>query len=164
MGLDIRLAGVDEVLKLAKQIKATGDRGLGREMARALNAAIDPVKESIATEAGRTMPSGYRATLTASLRHRRTQRTAAREASLRLTTVGEGRKEQRDLVRLNKGELRHPVFGRSRKTKRGRRKNPWATTEIRAGFHDRGVKDAGPEAEKRLEHVLDDFADRLAKG
>lgn len=164
MGLDIRLDGIDEVLKLAQQIRATGDRGLGREMAKALNAAIEPVEDAISASAERTMPSGYRATLTASLRHRRTQRTAARQASLRLTTIGEGRKEQRDLDRLNKGGLRHPVFGRSRKTRRGRRKNPWATTEIRAGFHDRGVKDAADEAEKRLGAVLDDFADRLAKG
>mgnify|MGYP000928117852 CR=1 FL=1 len=164
MGLDIRLAGINEVLKLAKQIRATGDKGLGREMARALNEAIEPVKTAIGASAERTMPSGYAPVLTASLRHRRAQRTAARQASLRLTTIGEGVKEQRDLVRLNKGELRHPVFGRSRKTKRGRRKNPWATTKIQPGFHDAGVKNAGPEAEKRLGKVLDNFADRLAKG
>lgn len=164
MGLDIRIAGVDEVLKLARHIKATGDKGLGRQMAKALNEAVEPVKTAIAESAYKTMPSGYRATLTASLRHRRTQRTAARQASLRLTTLGEGVREQRDLVRLNRGELRHPVFGRSRATARGRRKNPWATTRILPGFHDRGVKDAGPEAEKRLGKVLDDYAARLAKG
>lgn len=164
MGLDVRLAGIDDILKLAQQIKATGDKGLGREMAKALNQAVEPVKTAIGASAAETMPSGYAPTLTASLRHRRSQRAAARQAALRLTTLGEGVKEQRDLVRLNKGELRHPVFGRSRPTRRGRRQNPWATTRIRPGFHDRGVKDAGPEAEKRLGRVLDDFAARLTKG
>jgi hypothetical protein len=164
MGLDIRIAGIDEVLKLSRQIRATGDKGLGREMGKALGEAIKPVTEAIEASAAKTMPSGYAPTLTASLKHRRSQRTASRQASLRLTTIGEGTKEQRDLVRLNKGELRHPVFGRSRATRRGRRKNPWAVTSIKAGFHDRGVEDAGPEAEKRLGRVLDDFAERLAKG
>jgi hypothetical protein len=60
--------------------------------------------------------------------------------------------------------LRHPVFGRSRTTRRGRRPNPWSVTSIKAGFHDRGVENAADEAEKRLAQVRDDFSARLAKG
>jgi hypothetical protein len=164
MGLDIRIGGVAEILKLSAHIKATGDKGLGRQMAKAVNEAIEPVKKAIAASAEETMPSGYKETLTASLRHRKSQRTAARQASLRLTTYGDGTKERRDLPRLNKGELRHPVFGRSRTTRRGRRPNPWSVTSIKAGFHDRGVENAADEAEKRLAEVRDDFAARLAKG
>lgn len=165
MGLSIRIGGVGEVLDLARHIKATGDKGLGRQMAKALNDVIVPVKASIAESAAETMPSGYRATLTASLRHRRAQRTSARQASLRLTTFGEGVRERRDLPRLNRGELRHPVYGRVRRTRLGLQKNPWTTTRIRPGFHDRGTQRAAGDAEKALARVRDDFAARLiAKG
>jgi hypothetical protein len=156
MGLDVRISGAEQLRKVAAQIQATGDKGLGREMGRALNKAIEPIKTAIAESAAETMPSGYRGVLTASLKHRRTQRTAARTASLKLTTFAPGKRERRDVVRLNKGQLRHPVFGRRRK--------PWTTTAIRPGFYDRGTKGAMPEVEKRLGEVLDDFARRLAKG
>lgn len=164
-GLDINIKGIAELRKLAAHIRATGDKGLGKEMARALEKAVEPVKTAIVESAEETMPSGYAETLARSLRHRRTTRAAARQASVRLATFGEGKTERRDVVALNQGNLRHPVFGRSRRTRRGGRKsNPWAVTSIKSGFHDRGVRAGGPEAEKRLLVVLDDFAARIAKG
>lgn len=154
--IDVRIAGQAELRKVAASIRATGDRGLGREFAKALERAVEPVKQAIVDEAAETMPSGYVEVLTRSLKHRRTTRSAAREATVRLATHGEGKRERRDLPRLNKGELRHPVFGRRRK--------PWTTTHVRAGFHDRAVEKAGPEAEKAILAVVDDYTARLAKG
>lgn len=163
--VDVRITGGDQLRKVAAQIRATGDKGLGREMAKALDKAIEPVKAAIDASAEQTMPSGYKADLTASLKHRRTLRSATRTASVRLTTSAKGEKESRDLVALERGMLRHPVYGRFRRLKTGRRKaNPWAVTRIRAGFHARGIEDAADEAEKKLIEVLDDLADRLAKG
>lgn len=165
MGVDVRITGGDQIRQVAAQIRATGNKGLGREMGRALDKAIEPVKVAIDKSAGETMPSGYKAALTASLKHRRSLRSATRTASVRLTTTAKGEKENRDLTALERGQLRHPVYGRFRRLKGGRfRKNPWAVTRIRAGFHERGIQDAADEAEKKLIEVLDDFADRLAKG
>lgn len=164
MGLELRIDGVDELRRLAAQIRYTGDKGLGRQMSAALGRALGPVTRAITAEAGKTAPSGYRAELTASMRHRRSSRTAAREARVRLTTTAKGQSEERDLPALDAGILRHPVFGRTRRTKRGEKKNPWAVTRVRPGFHERGIKDAEAEAQRQLQAVLDDFADRLAKG
>lgn len=164
MGLEIRIDGIDELRRVAAQIRATGDKGLGRQMSAALDKAVQPITKAIAAEAAKVAPSGYRPALTASLRHRRSQRTAAREASLRLTTTAKGQSENRDLPALEAGVLRHPVYGRSRRTKRGRKANPWATTAIRPGFYERATERVGPEVERQLLAVLDDFADRLAKG
>jgi hypothetical protein len=164
MGLDFQVDGQAQLRKLAAHIRATGNKGLGREFARALEKAVEPVKKSIVASAEQTMPSGYRETLTRSLKHRRTTRASARQASVRLATYGDGKSERRDLPALNKGTLRHPVFGRSRPTRKGRKSNPWAVTSIRAGFHDRAIEDAGDKAEQALRGVLDDFAERLAKG
>lgn len=153
--MDLRIAGQAELRRIAAHIRATGDKGLGREFAKALEKAIEPVKQAIVEEAAETMPSGYVETLTRSLKHRRTTRSAAREATVRLATHGEGKVERRDLPSLNKGVLRHPLFGRRRK---------WYVTKIRPGFHDRAIERAGPAAEKAVLAVIDDFTDRLAKG
>jgi hypothetical protein len=168
MALEVRVTGGAQLRRVAAQIKATGDKGLGREMSAALTKALRPLDEAIAAEASKAMPSGYRPVLTASLRHRRSTRTAARSASVRLTTTGAGRREQRDLPALNAGNLRHPVFGRSRRIKRGPRAgtaqpNPWSVTRVRPGFYDRGIENAADAAERELLVVLDDFADRLLK-
>lgn len=162
--LDATVTGQAQLRKLAAHIRAEGDKGLGRELARALDKTVEPVKKAIAESASRTMPSGYAPTLTRSLRHRRTLRAAARQASIRLATFAAGDKERRDLPALEAGNLRHPVFGRSRRTRKGRKANPWAVTKIRPGFHARGIEKAGDEAEKQVLAVLDDYAERLTKG
>lgn len=164
MGVEVRIGGVAEILKLSKQIKATGDKGLGRQMSTAVTKAMEPVKLAITASAETTMPSGYAPTLTRSMKHRVTTRASTRTASVRMVTTAAGEKETRDLPRLEKGELRHPVFGRVRRTRRGLQKNPWSTTRVEPGFHRRGTEDAADEAEKALGTVLDDFAARLAKG
>jgi hypothetical protein len=162
--VDVRISGAAQLRRVAAQIRATGDKGLGREMGRAIDKALEPTKKAIDASAERTMPSGYRSVLTRSLKHRRGLRTTTRTASVRLTTSAVGEKEARDLPALEAGNLRHPVFRRSRPTKRGRKANPWAVTKVEPGFHRRGTAKTADEAEKQLRVVLDDFADRLAKG
>lgn len=162
--LDATVAGQAQLRKLSAHLRASGDKGMGRDLAKALDKVVDPVKKAIELSARQAMPSGYAPTLTRSLRHRRTLRAAARQASIRLATHGEGEKEHRDLPALEAGNLRHPVFGRSRRTKKGRKANPWAVTKVRPGFHERGIAKAGDLAEEQVLAVLDDFTERLAKG
>lgn len=165
--LDVRVSGSVRLHEVAQAIRATGDKGLGREMSRALAKSTLPVQKSIAAEADRVMPEsgGYRAVLSKSLRHKTSQRTASRSATVRLITYADGTGERRDIERLEKGELRHPVHGRSRTVRgRGRVPNPWATTRIRPGFHERGTDGAADEAVRELSTVLEDFVSRLAKG
>lgn len=165
--LDVRISGGAQLHKVAADIRATGDKGLGREMGRALVATTKPLQREIAAEADRVMPQrgGYQELLSRSLRHKTSQRTGGRTASIRLITYADGTGERRDVESLEAGTLRHPVFGRSRTVRgRGRVPNPWTVTKIKAGFHERGTQNAGDEAEKRLLGVLDDFAARLAKG
>jgi hypothetical protein len=157
MGLDFRIDGGDQLRKVVAQVRAEADKGLGKELSKALERAMVPVRQAIEVSAGEVMPKrgGYAGILTRSLKHRRTTRASSRDASVRLTSSAKGKVENRDLPSLNAGALRHPVFGR-RKT--------WTVTAIRAGFHDRAVEKAGPGAEDEVLKVLDDFIDRLAKG
>lgn len=148
--------GAKALRAAAASIKATGDKGLGREFAKALNNALDPVKQSITESASATMPSGYAPTLTRSMKYRRSTRTDARQATVVLATYAEGKKERRDLPAMEDGILAHPVFNR--------RKTPWVQQKVRAGFFERGTDKVDAEAEKQILVVVDDFVDRLAEG
>lgn len=162
MGLDVRVSGADQIHALAKHFKELEKAGLGRQMARALTKAVDPIGKAVTAEAAKVAPSGYEGTLTRSLKHRRSVRSGRTEASVRLTTSARGRKDLRDLPSLNAGKLRHPVFKRFRTLKSGEvKRNPWAVTTIPSGFYDRGTKTAADAAEKQLQVVIDDFTQRL---
>lgn len=136
-------------------------------MSAALRKASKPVQVAIAAAFADTLPQrgGYRATATKSMRFRATVQATTRTGRVRIIAFAVGEKERRDLPRINKGELRHPVFGRSRTVRgRGRVPNPWATTKVPARFFDRGTAKAADDAETQLIEVLDGFAERLAKG
>lgn len=157
--------GAAKLRAVAAGIKATGNKGLGREMSAHLRSAAGPVESAILAEVTRVLPArgGYRETVTKSLRFRRNVRTGARTAAVRLVTFAPGTRERRDIPALNKGNLRHPVFGRSRRTAQGRVANPWAVTRIEAGFWDRGTSDAIEVAEREMITVLDDYAQKLSE-
>jgi hypothetical protein len=160
-GLEFRVSGGAKLHVAAQKIKAAGDKPRGQQMSKALRATTKPLEAKIRREAADTMPErgGYSAIFTAALRFVTSIRTGASTASLRLKTFADGKGERRDAPRLDKGELRHPVFGRSR---RGRRRgervlNPWATTSVRPGFYTRPSADAGRLAAEQVVKVLDDI-------
>jgi len=156
MSLEFRIEGAATLHKVAAQIYAEGRRNLAREMGKALSKAADPVKVSIRAEAVSTMPDsgGYSAVFSRSLKFRLERRNGSQQATVQLITYADGKGERRDIVALNRGVLRHPVFGH--------RTSPWKVTSIRAGFHKRGTDHAMDEAQKQLGKVVDDFVKRLA--
>lgn len=162
--IDARVLGAQQLREVARHIRNEGDKGLGRQFAKALERAVEPVKKSIVESAEHTMPSGFAPTLTRSMKHRRSTRSDARRATVILATYAEGKKERRALPAMEAGDLAHPVFGRARMTRKGLSPNPWVTQRIRAGFHERGTEKASGEAEKQILVAVDDFVQRLARG
>lgn len=146
-------------------MRAEGRKDLSRQMSEALTQAADPLKDKIRGEAGQVMPrtGGYQAAFDKSLRFRVGRTGQSATADVKLTTYADGSSERRDIRALNKGNLRHPIFGRSRPGKRKgeRHSNPWGLTSIHAGFWDRGVSGAMASAEKQMQDVVDDYAHRL---
>lgn len=168
--LEVSIDGSATLRLLATQMRERGEASLAREMSRALASASVPVQASIRQEADDAMPSrgGYRSLLSRSLKFRTARKLGAKSASFRLMTFADGTKQRRDIRALENGVLRHPVFGRSRRLKRGRRAgtiiaNPWAVTSIRPGFHRRGTEMAGDQAERAMMDVLEEYAARLVE-
>lgn len=170
MALEAVVSGQAALRRLAAQIEAEGNKGLGREMSAALRKVSKPLQAEITGEYEQGLPKagGYVNTFTKSMRWRTTLRGGARSASFRLLLFGDGAHERRDVKALEEGRLRHPVYGRSRRVRRGvrrgtRDKNPWAVTSIKGGYFERGTDKAADQVEDKMMDVLTDFAGRLIK-
>lgn len=168
--MQLRVSGSVELKRFAAAVKATGNKGLGREMAAGLRKAGKPIQESIKDTFTETLPErgGYRAAASKSVRFRTNIRSGPRAGTVRITTYAVGKGENRDLPRINKGQLRHPVFGRSRNTFAGKSRrrvpNPWATTRVTPRFFERGIDKAKGAVEKEMLAVLADYTRRLTRG
>lgn len=173
MGFEVRVTGDDRLRRVARALKTIGDTGLGKQMGKGLREASKKLRTDIRAESAEVMPhrGGYQAVLTPSLRFRQQVKEARTTARVVFRTHADGAHNKRDVPRLNRGQLRHPVYGRSRRrvwSTTGKRipggqliANPWATTSIQAGFVDRPVDRLGPEIKKRMNEVIDQVAAQL---
>jgi hypothetical protein len=148
-----RIEGAAELRRVAAQMRAQGRKDLSRQMDRALFRATKPIQAEIRAEAERSLPSGYAATLTASLAWRQSRRTGGNRARLVLRTFADGRARRRDIRALEKGLLRHPLYGEY--------EQPWYNTRFQGGFHDRGTRRAMERASAELGKVVREFAQKL---
>jgi hypothetical protein len=163
VGIDVSITGAAALRRVAAQVRASGDKGLGREMSRGLQRAAKPVQAAIRREYLKLpVAGGYAGVFSKSVRFRTAVRTGARTASFRLLTYADGAHQRRDIDAVEAGRLRHPVYGRTRAGRAGRRtSNPWAVQAIAGGYHRRGTDSAADEAESEMAKVLDDLSSRL---
>lgn len=154
MPLEMQVNGGGDFHALATQIRTEGRKDLSKQLSRALNNVTEPIRRDVRSEADKAMPEsgGYQELLSASLRFRNNRRTGGQQASLRMTTYADGRKERRDIVALERGTLRHPLWGD---------RDHWYVTKVRAGFHERGTESAADEAIAQLDKVVRDFTRKL---
>lgn len=133
--LSVSMRGADKLDTLSRKLRAAGRKDLERELNRELRKPLPRLKKAVQAGIPAHMPRGYEETLSRSLRFRLSRR---RGAVIRLSVTMHGRGgggKDRDVRRLDRGELRHPVFGRRRRTTRGKIfNNPWVRQPIPPGF------------------------------
>lgn len=153
MGLDVRMTGGAELYSVRQRLNKLGATGLGKRMDAGLKAAVKPLAPEITAEVPRTMPSGYAPVLSRSLAFRLASRTARQSTELRYRVFADGQRERRDVPALNRGRLRHPVYGR--------RRQPWVVQSVRPGFVDRPFSRLEPKIRKEMLAVLDSVSAEL---
>ena len=170
MGMQVRVSGGAQLHTLRRTLRDLGDRGLGTQMSRGLRKAGAKLPPEVRAEVPKAMPSGYAPVLSKSLRFRTQVQEGRHTARVLFRVYGDGRKERRDVPRLNDGVLRHPVYGRSRPLKNHARykatslMNPWVAQKVRPGFVDRPVDRLTPEVAREMQQVVDWVADQIKKG
>lgn len=153
MAFEVKMTGSADLYSVRRALKQVGATGLGKDMDKAFRKATKPLEPAIKSEALSAMPSGYGPVLSRSLAFRLASRTARQSTQLRFRVYADGQQERRDIPTINKGRLRHPVYGR--------RRQPWVTQQVRPGFVDRPVNRLVPQIRKEMLAVLDSVTAQL---
>lgn len=169
MGIEVDITAGRDLAAVRRALRELGDKGLGRQLSRGLSRAVQPLRREIRAAALDTMPSGYGPLLSKSLRFRQLTRTSRREGQVIERVYGDGQKERRDVVRIDQGILRHPVFGRTRPLKRHAlwratsKRNPWVAQPVRPGFATGTAERMQSEIGDAMRAVLDEVADKIRR-
>jgi hypothetical protein len=167
--VDVRVLGGAQLTALAAACRAAG-KDVEKELVDGLDRAVKPLEPAIQANIGPTMPAGYEETLSRSLRIR----IARRASGLRITAEAKGRKGLRDLPRMDRGALRHPVYGRMHrrvwsKTKPRQRipggqlvANPWVSQRIKPGVVTEPFERLEPKMLDEIGKAMDRIAQKVA--
>lgn len=141
----IEIKGADQLADLAKRLKEAGDRELQRELGKAINSAVKPVKQAIHDSAETTLPRrGGLAEEAASSRIVTRRRSGAR-AGVRVVAQS----PKLSLYHLNQGIVRH------------RSKSGWTIQRITPGFWDKPTQELAEDARREIVAALDEVAKKL---
>jgi hypothetical protein len=152
MGFEVKVTGVGNVRATQRRLDAVGSKGLGKQMAAGFRRATAPFKPALQAEAVAAMPSGYGPTLSRSMRLRQAIRGSGTTAEAHLRVFAQGRSKRRALPDLNRGLLRHKLYG-----------NPkfWYSQRVRPGVVDRPADRLIPQAVREMRAVRDYVADQI---
>lgn len=153
MGADLRIEGSDKLGALSEALRRYGTVGLEKELYDGITRAVEPLVAAVKKSLKGHLPDRYAEAVATSLVERAVRLTGS-NPGVRLTASAKNvRGKQRDLVSLNKGRLRHPLYGN---------REWWYDQDVKKGFWDEPLADASDEVRKELVKVLDNIAEELA--
>lgn len=163
--LSIGVHGAAQFDALAQRLRAAGRGDLERELKRELRKPPGLLEAAVKAEVPPRMPAGYEVPLASSLRFR-TSFPSGATVGVKVTMHGRGGGGgDRDVRALDRGVLRHPVFGRRRRTTRGRIfNNPWVVQRVRAGFFTDPARRVLRQVQDGMLEALDRVAAKIARG
>lgn len=150
MAVEIEVRGAEQLRAVALRLKAAGEsgKGLRKELLKGIQAATKGTKEDVKSSWSDRMP--HRGGLSSRpLRVATRTRTGGRSVGVRIvTTSGDGY----SIARIDKGTLRHPVFGN---------RKAWASQSVTPGVVTQPLERSAPEVRQEIFHVIDTVARRV---
>lgn len=149
MSVELR-GGPEQLARITRQLREEANRGLQRELNKALSEATKPLRGKLADSARTTLPKrGGLADQIAASRIGTRRVPVSRGGGLRLTATN-----KKALRLLDRGKVRHPVFGDQEN---------WVTQKIEPGWWSRPILDAGEDAQKAVQEAVGRVADRIER-
>jgi len=145
----MRVTGAENLLALSKKLKAVGDKGLQKELRAGLRGAVKPALKDVARHAVDVLPAkGGLGEEVAGTKFTISVRGSGRNPGVRV----KAREKQHDVEAIDRGRLRHPVFGNRR---------AWVTQDVPPGWFTTPMDAAGPHVVKELNAVIDRISAQL---
>lgn len=124
---DIEVNDHGEFLRVAKALHAQGTAGQGlrKELRAELKEAAKPMEAAVLEHISQYLPSGYAPVMAAGLKVRPSQSLRGSGAGLKLTGYAKGVTRRRHIRVIDRGTLRHPVWGN---------REAWVSQKVKPGF------------------------------
>lgn len=153
MATRVKVTGQAELRKLAARIRQAERVEVEAEVRKGQREAFAGLEPAVKSSALATLPSGYRKTMAAAVSV--SIRTSFGRGATVKAVVFSSDGKNRDIRTINKGRLKHPLFGdRTR----------WHTTTVRPGFVDRAVAALPQRAYDESAEAIDTVLKRLSRG
>lgn len=147
--MEVRIQGAEKLAVVGKQLRATGNKDIRKEMYRGLRRAAKPLAADARENARRTLPkAGGLNERVARSKFRVSVRAAGRNPGVRITAAG------LDARLDTQGRTRHPLFGNREWWYEQKVKPHWFEIPMRAG---------APKVRRELEQVVDEIAKKLSR-
>jgi hypothetical protein len=150
------LFGVNQLGEVARAARLAGGDVLPK-LRKGLAKVGPPAKKAVKESAEKKLPKrgGYAALMSKSLRVRVNSDLSLTGAGVTIVTYASGKGERRDIPAVNRGILRHPVYGH--------RRRKWVAQKVSSGFWDDAMDETSDAAYEQVRSVLDETT-RTLKG
>jgi hypothetical protein len=148
--MDIKVTGAEEFGVLAKRLK-NAPKELRKELYVGINRSVKPLRQDVKTAAGQVLPSRYADIIASELKVTARRRAAGRNPAVYLI----GKAGRRDVSSLNRGRLRHPLYGNRRH---------WYSQRIRPGFWTVTLEADAPRVRRELVEAIQRIARKIEAG
>lgn len=148
--MDVVVTGADELYAVAKRLRGA-DKTIRKEMLQAIRTSAKPMLAAARASAAAELPTrGGLNTAVARSRFSVQTKTAARTAGVRLKATN-----PHEIGAMNRGRLRHPVFGNRR---------VWATQSITPGWWTKPLEAHAPAVRTAVAAAVARAAVQIEKG
>lgn len=148
--MELQVEGDDDLRRLGAELKQLGDKQFRTEVFRGLSRAVKPLRQT-ALKSPHLVPGlprrgGLAATLAAGLKGRGGVKSKRKLSGRNVGISISGSSSGHDISAMNRGRLRHPVWGRQR--------GIWVNQSITPGFWDRPLVQEAPKAREDISREI----------
>ena len=151
--VDLRIEGAEHFRVLAKALRQLGEKDLRTELYRGINRAVKPLTADVKARTGYFLPTRYALELSKSLRVRARTRAGRNPGVALVGKAKTKRGKERDLRSLNRGRLRHPLYGN---------RQYWYDQAVSPGWWDDPLIEGSDAVRDEIVTVIDDIGRKLS--
>lgn len=172
MSVGVNFTGQGDLYRVAAWAREASRKDLGAQLNRASHRGGRIVEDEIRRSTDTYIPRGFEARFKQNL-ETRTEVRLANDRRITVVVGARGKSRRRHVRQMDSGDLRHPVFGRSRRLRArsklrgrhpsGRAPNQWVGQKIRPGLATEPGMRAMPAAKAEINKAVGRVAAKLGR-